>query len=145
MSTPPAIVDITPAALNAKLTNSSAKLTILNVWATWCDPCREELPDFLKLSREYKDRGVELVLLSGDFAAERAGAEKFLQSIGVNFQSYRKDAGDAELIDALHKDWSGTLPATFFYTGGKQVHFVEGKMSYTALEREVLRVLGTAP
>lgn len=123
---------------------SSAKVVIVNVWATWCDPCREELPDFVRLARAYRDRGVELVLISGDFAAERASAEKFLHDLGVDFQTYRKDAGDAELIDAFNKDWSGTLPATFIYAGGKQVKFFEGVVTYTALEREVLRVLGSS-
>src|SRR5262245_35156513 len=58
------IADITPAQLVEKISASKAKLVILNVWATWCEPCREELPDFLKLARAYEDRGVELVLLS---------------------------------------------------------------------------------
>jgi thiol-disulfide isomerase/thioredoxin len=138
------MIDTTPADLLKRVEASKAKVVIVNVWATWCDPCREELPDFLKLARDYREKGVELVLLSGDFASERASAESFLKSLGVDFETYRKDAGDAELIDALNKDWSGTLPATFIYSGGKQVKFLEGRVTYTALEREVLSVLGRA-
>ena len=147
---PPELIDITPTDLLAKVRASPAKVVILNVWATWCAPCVEELPDFLRLHRAYRDKGVELMLLSGDFQADRAAAQTFLAGLGVDFTTYRKNATDMELIDALSKDWSGALPATFIFAKDEDAAsrsrrppvLLEGQVTYTALEREVLRVLG---
>src|SRR5512132_453152 len=41
-----------------------ARAVVLNAWATWCAPCREEFPDLVRLERTYRDRGVRVVLLS---------------------------------------------------------------------------------
>src|SRR6266403_1287883 len=44
-----------------KLADYSGKVVILNLWATWCGPCREETPELIDLSREYKDKGVQFI------------------------------------------------------------------------------------
>jgi thiol-disulfide isomerase/thioredoxin len=138
-----ALVDATPAELAARIAASKAEVLVANVWATWCEPCKEELPAFLRLRRAYASRGVELLLVSGDVEGARADAEAFLGTLGVDFETYRKKGGDMELIDAMHRDWSGSLPATIIYgPGGKHLWFFEGSVTYEVLEREVLRVLG---
>ena len=44
---------------------SRAPLVLVNVWATWCDPCREELPELLRAYREHRAQGLRLVMISG--------------------------------------------------------------------------------
>ena len=44
-----------------KLSDYAGKVVVLNLWATWCGPCRMETPDLIELSQEYKDRGVEVI------------------------------------------------------------------------------------
>jgi thiol-disulfide isomerase/thioredoxin len=118
------------------------KVVVVNVWATWCIPCREEMPDLLKLRRDYKDRGVELLLVSGDFGSERDQAAAFLSEQGVDFPTYIKSGDDMAFINAFDPKWSGALPATFIYDGlGRQRHALLGKSSYAQFEAQVLDVL----
>jgi thiol-disulfide isomerase/thioredoxin len=44
-----------------KLADYTGKVVILNLWATWCGPCREETPELIDLSKEYKDKGVQFI------------------------------------------------------------------------------------
>jgi thiol-disulfide isomerase/thioredoxin len=119
-----------------------ASVVVVNVWATWCIPCREEFPDLLRLRRSYRDRGLRLVLVSGDFSSERDAALGFLAEQGVDFPTYLKEGDDMEFINALDRRWSGALPATFVYdSSGMLQHFREGKTSYADFETMVQGVL----
>jgi len=121
---------------------SKARVVVVNVWATWCVPCREEFPDLLKLRRTYGPRGVTLVLVSADFAAERAQAAAFLSEQGVDFPTYLKTGDDMQFINAFDPAWSGALPATFIYDArGRLRHALLGKSSYAQFEAKILDVL----
>lgn len=118
------------------------KVVVVNVWATWCIPCREEFPDLLRLRRDYQDRGVKLLLVSGDFAGEREQATAFLSEQGVDFPTYIKTGDDMQFINTFDPKWSGALPATFIYDGqGRLRHALLGKSSYAQFEAKVLDVL----
>ena len=121
---------------------ADANATVLNVWATWCGPCREEMPDLLRLRQAYRARGLELVLVTGDFEDQLPEASAFLASHGVDFPTYIKTGRDMEFINTLSPDWSGALPATFVFDGdGHLRDFWEGKASYEDMERRLLPVL----
>jgi thiol-disulfide isomerase/thioredoxin len=122
---------------------AGAEVTVVNVWATWCMPCREEFPYLLRLRKEYAERGLELILISGDFSDDReeqAGA--FLRSQGVDFVTYFKEGDDMQFIDTLARQWSGALPATLFYgPDGTLREFWEGKADYARMKGAVERIL----
>jgi thiol-disulfide isomerase/thioredoxin len=121
-----------------------AQVVLVNVWATWCAPCREEFPDLLRLRKAYLDRGLRMVLVSADFESQEA--QRFLAEQGVDFPSYIKDGDDMKFIDGLDKKWSGAMPSTFVYdSSGKLVDFREGKASYETLEKAVRDVLDSHP
>lgn len=125
-----------------------ARAVLVNVWATWCTPCREEMPDLVRLHREWADRGFRLVLVSGDFEDDAEAARAFLGSVGVDFPTLLKAEADMPFIDGLDERWSGAMPATFLYDGtGKLVDFWEGKADLATLRSKVARVLdgATAP
>jgi thiol-disulfide isomerase/thioredoxin len=137
--------EIVPASVVQVLSavkKPGARAVLLNVWATWCDPCREEMPDLVRIYREHKAQGLRLVLVSTDGRDEKADAEKFLADQGVDFVSFLKTDKDMEFIDGIDKRWNGTLPASFLYDGqGKTVHFWSGKVSYQALKQKLDDVL----
>jgi thiol-disulfide isomerase/thioredoxin len=108
-----------------------AKAVVVNVWATWCVPCREEMPDLLRVEREFRGRGVRLLLVSADFTRNAEQARAFLGRHGVGFQTYLKSGSDMEFIDGLSPKWSGALPATFVFDGaGALRQFWEGRATY---------------
>jgi len=109
---------------------SRAPLVLVNVWATWCDPCREELPELLRAYREHRAQGLRLVMISADDPGGRAQAGAVLASaaaragIGreLDATSYLKDDDDMKFIDGLDARWSGALPATFLFdAAGRRV------------------------
>jgi thiol-disulfide isomerase/thioredoxin len=143
--TVPAVVAASGADLLERVRAGRARATALNVWATWCGPCREEFPDLLRLRETYRARGLDLVLVTGDFDSQLDEARAFLAGHGVDFETYIKTGRDMEFIDTLNPDWSGALPATFVFDGeGRRRDFWEGKASYEEMERRVLPVLGDA-
>jgi thiol-disulfide isomerase/thioredoxin len=118
------------------------KAVLVNVWATWCGPCREEFPNIVKLARNYQARGLRVVLVSSDDERELPGVKQFLAKQGVAFPSYIKAEKDQEFINGIDSRWSGALPATFIYDGsGKLRHFWEGAASYGEFKRKVLEIL----
>jgi thiol-disulfide isomerase/thioredoxin len=138
----PASVDEILGAVRAP----GAEVVVVNVWATWCAPCREEFPDLVRLGRTYRDRGLRLVLVSADFDDQVPAARAFLARHGVDYVSYLKTGDDMAFIDALSPQWTGALPATVVYDGrGNRTWFHEGKTDYATLERQVLEVIDTTP
>ena len=73
-----AIQPATAGQLREVVRAGGARVVLLNVWATWCVPCREEFPDLMRLRREYRERGLRLVLVSADTDSQLPAARQFL-------------------------------------------------------------------
>lgn len=70
-----------------KLSNYSGKILLVNLWATWCGPCRMETPELVKLHKEFQDRGVEMVGLSTeDPDASEESVSDFVREYKVDYQ-----------------------------------------------------------
>ena len=67
-----------------RLSEQRGKVVVLNFWATWCPPCREEIPDFVALQHEFRDRGVVFVGVSEDEEGE-AVVRPFAEEYGINY------------------------------------------------------------
>ena len=140
------LVPATAADILAAVRKPGSSATIVNLWATWCVPCRQEFPDLMRFWRAHKDKGVALVLVSGDFESETEAARAFLASQGVDFRTYRKSQKDQEFIEAFDPAWSGALPATFVYdAGGQRKHSFLGPITYESLEKEVAPLSAAKP
>jgi len=133
----PEVVPVTAAQLGEVVAAARGNVVLVNIWATWCHPCREEFPYLVRLQRELHGQGFELVLVSADFDNQLPKVTEFLAGQGVDFPTYRKIGSDGEFIDGLDPRWSGALPATFVYDrSGTLRDFWEGDLSYQGfLER----------
>jgi thiol-disulfide isomerase/thioredoxin len=58
------------------------KILIINFWATWCPPCRKEIPEFIKLQQELGDRGLQFI---GIAIEEKASVEKYASFVKINY------------------------------------------------------------
>ncbi len=69
-----------------KLSNYSGKVLLVNLWATWCGPCRRETPELVRLHQEYQDRGLEIVGLSTeDPVASAQSVQEFVRTYNVGY------------------------------------------------------------
>lgn len=70
-----------------KLANYSGKVVLVNLWATWCGPCRMETPELVKLHKEFQSRGVEMIGLSTeDPEASAQSVFEFVKEYKVDYQ-----------------------------------------------------------
>jgi thiol-disulfide isomerase/thioredoxin len=70
-----------------RLGNYSGKVMLINLWATWCGPCRMETPELVKLHKEYQSRGVEMIGLSTENPdASARSVSEFVREFNVDYQ-----------------------------------------------------------
>ena len=140
-STSPPLLPATAGSVIERASDGAAPVTIVNVWATWCGPCREEFPALLATASRHAGQ-VRLLLVSADFDDQLAPARAFLRSQGVTDTSWIKSEADQAFIDAIHPDWSGALPATLvFDRNGRLSAFWEGGADSARFEAAVRRAL----
>ena len=129
--------------LNDIIKNREGKVLLINIWATWCVPCKEEFPDLIKFIETYGDK-VELIGISIDYSDEvESKIIPFLSKLNPNFVNYVNTENNTEkFINNLNPDWSGAIPATFFYDlNGDQYLFYEGKMTFSEIETKAFKIL----
>ena len=74
---------------SVSLTAQRGKVVLLNVWATWCHPCREEIPELQQLHERYQSRGLELIGVSVDAAGNDAGILEFAKEFRMTYPIWR--------------------------------------------------------
>lgn len=113
----PRVSLIDEAGFRNLVANRNGKILLINVWATWCIPCRDEFPDLVKIADHYNSQNAEVVGISADFPDEiESKVEPFLKSQSAGFKNYIKNFEDDEaFINSVNAEWSGALPATFVY------------------------------
>ena len=79
----PAFDAVTLAGQPIAMADFKGRVVLVDFWASWCEPCREEFPEFESLYQEFRDRGVEIIAVSVD--RKRENAEAFLAKHPVTF------------------------------------------------------------
>jgi len=134
---------VTSADVQRLIHEPGAKAVLVNMWATWCGPCREEFPGLVRVAEKYNGQGLKTILVSADDTNDMAAVKKFLAEEGVDFPAYIKVEKDQAFIDGLDKQWTGALPATFIFDGNGKLHdFWEGSVTFNVFEQKVVEVLG---
>jgi thiol-disulfide isomerase/thioredoxin len=81
------------------LADFKGKVVVLDIWATWCPPCRAEIPHFIEIQNEYKDKGVTVVGMSVDSTGP-ADVAKFVKDNGMNYPIVMADEKTAAAYGA---------------------------------------------
>jgi thiol-disulfide isomerase/thioredoxin len=93
------------------------KVLVLNFWASWCPPCREETPLFVQLQEEYKAKGVQFVGLAID---DKEPVQNFVDTYGVDYPILLGDIGAVDLSKRLGNRFGG-LPYTVIVAPDGQI------------------------
>ena len=129
-------------AILAAVKAPGAAAVLVNVWASWCEPCREEMPDLIRFYRDHRAQGLRLVLISADDDDQRAEVERILGALGFDGPAFIKHGNDMTFIDALDPRWKGALPATFLFDGrGTRNRSWLGAVTYDDLRARVSGLL----
>ena len=130
--------------LKGLITQQREHPLLINFWATYCDPCREEFPDLVKIDRDYRPRSLEFVTVSLDDVSDiKTGVPKFLGEMKATMPAYLLDVPDPEpAIDLVDPRWQGSLPATFLYNEkGEIVYSHIGRVKTEELRAEIEKVI----
>jgi thiol-disulfide isomerase/thioredoxin len=140
---PITLVPVDEAGFQRLVNSQKGKVVVYGFWATWCAPCRVELPQPVKLEARLRSQGVKVITISADEPEQKAAAEKFIQKFGVPGPAYLKQAADDDhFINAIDPKWSGALPALFLYDkSGHKVWSFIGETDMAALEAAIRKLL----
>ncbi len=129
--------DFSLADINGKTVSLSAfngKVVILDFFASWCQPCRQEIPDFIELEKSYGDKGFAMI----GVALERAGeAKEFAGKMGINYPVLVDDGKTSEIYGPIH-----SIPTTFIIDkNGKIVKMYIGSREKAIFEADIKELL----
>ena len=136
---------VTAAELATQIRDLPGDVKVVNFWATWCGPCREELPDFLAVADSLSGQGVTLALLSVDTPDMTAQALDVVNGLGAsgivpdNANWIKSPSETDEAFAAgVSPRWKGDLPVTALYDrSGTQRAFLLGRTSRADLVRAI--------
>lgn len=124
------------------------KPLLINFWATWCEPCRDEYPMLNELAKEYAPKGLRVVGVDSDQDGDLILMRRFIARYKPVFPNYRKKPGkpdeEAEFNQTVLPEWRGQLPATFLYDkDGRLIAHYFGAQSRETYEATIHTLLGT--
>jgi thiol-disulfide isomerase/thioredoxin len=125
-------------ALIARLRSSGAKGTLVNIWASWCGPCRHEFPMLVALRDSLTAQNLDVVFVSVDEPETYGAAVDFATTLGLlpPISVAERPLGPFKL--AMSPKWPGMLPATFLFDGEGKLRYFWGGPVY---EEELLPIV----
>jgi thiol-disulfide isomerase/thioredoxin len=139
----PALIDL--AGYQQVLAKYHGKPLVVNFWATWCEPCRDEYPMIVELAKQFRPQGVEVVGVDMDDDSDMNLVRRFIVRMQPSFPNYRQKTGiDLDkFYDGVNPQWKGTMPQTMFYgRDGNVVGFFLGSRPRAQFEQAFRATLG---
>jgi len=137
---PVTLETIDEAGIKKLLKNNTDKLTVINIWATWCGPCVSEFPEFIVMKRMYNARDFEFVSISADEPSKKEKVHAFLKKQQAANPNYIF-SGDSKyrLIEAVDPNWQGALPYTIVVEpGGKIIYAKQSTIDPLAMRKLIV-------
>ncbi len=112
---------------------------IVNLWASWCPPCRAEMPALQRVYEANRARGLEVLAVNSTYQDSEAGAASFVRELGLTFPIPLDRTGTVSRTYLLR-----ALPTTFFIDGDGVIRkvVIGGPMSETTIQTAVEEILG---
>ena len=123
-----------------RLTDYKGKIVLLNFWATWCQPCRTEIPDLIKKQREYRSKGLQIIGIT--YPPEKISqVRRFVRKLKINYPVWSGTRATKTLFTS-----SETLPMTVIIDRDGVVRdVIEGIMYPDEFEQKVKPLLSSKP
>lgn len=119
-----------------RLAEQRGKVVVLNLWATWCGPCREEIPDFMALHEELSPHGLVVAGVSLDESGWDV-VRPYAESLAINYPILVDDGTVAEAYGPV-----SVMPTTFVIDrAGNVAYYAPGKLTREALRPALLDLL----
>ncbi|MDD5542765.1 MAG: TlpA disulfide reductase family protein [Acidobacteriia bacterium] len=98
------------------LNRMKGKVVVVNMWATWCVPCRQEFPGLVELYHNYKTKGLEVIAIANDDVQNLDDVKDFIKTNKADFKTFIADPKDlGGLHEAVSPHWTGGLPSSFLF------------------------------
>jgi thiol-disulfide isomerase/thioredoxin len=126
-----------------ELIKPKGKPLLVNFWATWCDVCREEFPDLVKIHQDYGAQ-IDVVVISLDYPVEiNRYVPKFLAEVNAKMPAYLlKSEDETAAANIVSEKWQGGLPFTvLFDTDGKEIYSRQGRFNTAVLRGKIESVI----
>ncbi len=143
LSAQPKLMPVNEASLAKLIASHKGKVVLVDFWATWCVPCRAEMPQLVKLSEKLRAKGLDFITVSADEPESEAAAFKVLMQHAVAAPFYIKKVDDNDkFYNSVDTKWSGEMPAMFIYDrSGKRVRSFLGETPMKDIEAAVQKLL----
>lgn len=123
------------------LSSFKGRIVILNFWATYCIPCRKEMPDLAAIQNEYAAQGVQVIGASVDDPDDRLKVLKFIKETKVNFPIWM----DATVTDMMKFGLGTALPGTVVIgKDGRIVKVISGVFNTAELKKQIEALLAAS-
>jgi thiol-disulfide isomerase/thioredoxin len=138
---PERLIPVDESAYTKLIQANKGKVVLVDFWATWCAPCRAEMPRVAKMAESLKAKGLVVLTISADDLEQEADAIKFLKQSGLSAPSYvKRPKNDEKFISGVDPKWSGALPAMFLYDkNGKRVKSWIGETPIIELQNGICK------
>ena len=126
---PNILVPMDRDALRGELSASEGRVALVNLWATWCTPCLQEIPDLLALEAELPASDFRLLAISMDDAYSEGWVTEFKAKHFPTLVSFINAELDMDtLVSVIDPEWNETLPTSYIFNSeGEVVKKVQGK------------------
>jgi thiol-disulfide isomerase/thioredoxin len=120
----------------------NSPVVLINFWASWCEPCKEEFPSIMRARKEFESKGLRVVFVSVDETEDAGAALSFLKEQQVDFPTFYKGSQSLNFVAEVYPAWTGAVPATVLM--GKDLKILdawEGDTTYEELQERLNKQL----